>query len=123
MRQRGYTAGFWDDVLAGKVSLADAIDRAREKAREAVGGLSEDALASLAEGLRPAAAQALGKQPSEVTQAELYSFIASLPTQQIAQSVREVGLQSGKAIASSVGTAVALGLGGIALVLYLTRRK
>lgn len=123
MQRKGYTAGFWDDVLAGKVSVSDAFDRAKAKAQEAVGGLSGDALAALAEGLRPAAAEALGKQPSEVTQAELYAFVASLPTQRIAQAVREVGLQSGKEIASSVGGAVAIGLGAIALVLYLTRRR
>lgn len=118
-RRRGETGFSFSDVLQGKVTLTEAIDEARGKVTQAVGGLSGDAFAGLAESMRPAAAQALGKAPADVTDAELYGFIASLPTQQIAMAVQKVGADASR----SVGRSIALGFAGVALVIWLTRKK
>lgn len=115
------TAGWQDDLLAvaaGKTSPAKLLEDAKAKIRGVAGNLSDAAIAGLRSKFRNTVAQQLGKKPEDVTDAEIMSFIASLPTQQIAQAVKESAAGAG----DDVGNKVVLGFGLLAAVLWFTRK-
>ena len=119
---QGGMGGWTDDLLGvatGKVSPSQLLTAATNKIQSAVGSLSQAALSGLRERFRGTVAQQLGKRPEDVTDAEIMSFIASLPTQQIAAAVKEVGQGAGE----DVGNKVLIGFGLVAAVLLLTRSK
>lgn len=120
--QREGMAGWADDlknVATGKSSPSDLLAAATNKIKGVVGNLSDSAIVALRERFRSTVAQQLGKKPEDVTDAEILSFIASLPTQQIAQAVKEAA----SGATEDIGGKIMLGFGLIAAVLLLTRRK
>ena len=114
-------AGWSDDLMAvatGKTTPAKLLQDATNKIQAVAGNLSSTALASLRNSFRATVAKQLGKKPEDVTDAEILSFIASLPTQQIAQAVKESSTGAGE----DIGNKVVLGFGLVAAVLWFTRK-
>lgn len=114
-------SGWQDDLQAlasGKTSPAKLLQDATNKIQGVVGSLSDAAIAGLRSKFRNTVAQQLGKKPEDVTDAEILSFIASLPTQQIAQAVKESAGGAG----DDIGNKVVLGFGLLAAVLWFTRK-
>lgn len=114
-------SGWQDDLMAvatGRTTPAKLLEDAKAKIRGVVGNLSDSAIAGLRSKFRNTVAQQLGKKPEDVTDAEILSFIASLPTQQIAQAVKESASGAG----DDIGNKVVLGFGLLAAVLWFTRK-
>jgi len=114
-------AGWQDDIrnlVTGKTTASELFTAAKNKIERTVGNLSDAAIAGLRNKFRATVAQQLGKKPEDVTDAEILSFIASLPTQQIAQAVKEAA----PAATEDIGNKILLGFGALALVLFLTRK-
>lgn len=114
-------AGWQDDLLAvatGRTTPAKLLQDATNKIQAVAGNLSSAAIAGLRSKFRSTVAQQLGKKPEDVTDAEILSFIASLPTQQIAQAVKETSSGAGE----DIGNKVVLGFGLVAAVLWFTRK-
>jgi hypothetical protein len=117
----GCVSGWTDDLMAvatGRTTPAKLLQDATNKIQAVAGNLSSSALASLRNSFRGTVAKQLGKKPEDVTDAEIMSFIASLPTQQIAQAVKESAAGAGE----DIGNKVVLGFGLLAAVLWFTRR-
>lgn len=114
-------AGWPDDLLAvatGRTTPAKLLQDATNKIQAVAGNLSSAAIAGLRSKFRSTVAQQLGKKPEDVTDAEILSFVASLPTQQIAQAVKESSTGAGE----DIGNKVVLGFGLVAAVLWFTRK-
>jgi len=120
--QRTNCLGGWQDDLqalaSGKTSPAKLLQDATNKIQSVAGNLSSAAIAGLRSKFRNTVAQQLGKKPEDVTDAEILSFIASLPTQQIAQAVKESAGGAG----DDIGNKVLIGAGLVGLALYFGLR-